>query len=60
MQRSDFKLDDRVEHVTMGKGRVIRVAATHIVVKYDDKSNGEYNDIWFESYPDLLKREAAP
>lgn len=55
-KRSDFKADDRVEHKSMGHGRVTKSGDEYLVVTYDNwKSHGEYNDLWFQNYPNHLK-----
>lgn len=55
LKRADFKMYDKVEHVNWGQGTVTQVGDEYTVISYRTGGTGEYDDRWFQRYPDRLK-----
>lgn len=53
MKRKDFKVGDKVEHMNKSVGEVTKITdAVHVAF---DGYHGEYDDLWFRTYPEGLK-----
>jgi hypothetical protein len=62
MPLPDFKEGDHVEHMSGDTGRITKITdAVHVT--YDRGKNywkGEYDALWFRTYPEGLKKVPAP
>lgn len=57
----DFRVGERVAHITNGDGVVVVSDDEDVRVKYDNGSLGIYDDVWFYHHPKFLfHRSPAP
>lgn len=53
MTPKDFKIGDSVKHMSGSVGEVTKITnAVHVAF---DGYHGEYDDLWFRTYPEGLK-----
>lgn len=54
-----FNVGDRVENSYGARGEVIEIRDGAVHVMFNDRGktwNGIFDDVWFRTYPDMLKR----